>query len=236
MWIAFLDHLAYDLDSFWHRASPVSKVVFLILAISAIIISTKSLYLAALFVLFLLLMSLSNLPVFTLSLLLLYPLFFGLVFSLSRVGEAATFPLVTLLRAVTAAEAVLLVLATTHYVDLFAVLQIVLPYTISDTMFITYRSFFMILDSLRNTVNIARLRGAYSFFTIFRNLRLAGRVLGHSLIHAYQTNETTQRALILRGYEGRIITSRSALRLSHYDFVIFFLGILLLVLAVVGVG
>lgn len=236
MWIAYLDHLAYNLDSLWHRASAISKVIFLAFAISAVIVSKNSLFLFFLLLFIFILMSISRLPVFSLSVLLLYPLFFGLVFAFSRIGEAAAFPVATLLRAVTAAAAILLVLSTTHYPDFFAVLQYAFPLNIGDIMFVTYRSFFLILDSFRNTINIARLRAAYRFLALFRNLTLAGRVLGHSLIHAYENNETTQLAMRVRGYEGRIATSKEALRLKPYDFLIFFLGVLLLLLAVVFNG
>lgn len=236
MWIAFLDHLAYNLDSLWHRASPISKVIFLAFVISAVIVSKNSLFLLFLLLFIFMLMGVSGLPVLSLSVLLIYPLFFGLVFAFSRLGEAAALPVVTLLRAVTAAAAILLVLSTTHYADFFAVLQYALPLNIGDIMFVTYRSFFLILDSFRNAIKIARLRGGYRLLGFLRNLTLAGRVLGHSLIHAYEVNETTDLSMKVRGYEGRIATSKESLKLKPYDFVVFFLGPLLLFLAVVFNG
>lgn len=234
MWIAFLDHLSYNLDSFWHRTNAFSKIIFLIFVITAVIFSTNSFFILAVFLLLLLFMKLSHLPVLRLGVLLLYPLFFGLVFALSRIGEAAAFPVVTLLRAVTAASAILLVLSTTPYVTFFATLQHGLPMAIGDVLLITYRSFFLMLDSFRNTIKMARLRGAYRFLGLTRNLSLAGRLLGHSFIHAYEANETTQLAMNVRGYEGQIVTAKRPTAIRINDFLAIGFGILLLVLGVIA--
>ena len=233
MWISLLDYLAYSLDSFWHRASAFSKILFLGFTIISVVISTNPYFIISVFVLILIFMFASRLPVLTLSILLLYPLFFGIVFAVSRVGEAASLPIVTILRSVTAASAVLLVISTTNYVDLFSTLQKVMPVSIGDAMFITYRSFFIILDSFRNTIKIARLRGAYRFFGLVRNLFYGGRVLGHSFINAYETNEITQLAMSVRGYEGRIVSSAKRKGKTLNDVIIILLGIVIFILAVI---
>ena len=233
MWIALLDHLAYNIDSFWHRANAFSKIIFLALVIISVVISTNTFYVASVFVMVIILMAASRLPVLRLSILLIYPLFFGVVFAISGVGEAAGFPILTILRAVTTASAVLLVIATTNYVDFFAALQRVFPLTIGDVMFITYRTFFVILDSFANTIKIARLRGAYSFLGLIRNLFYGGRVLGHSFIDAYETNQTTQMAMNVRGYQGRIVGSTKKRSIKINDVLIILLGTALFVAAVV---
>ncbi|MCL2503735.1 MAG: ATP-binding cassette domain-containing protein [Coriobacteriia bacterium] len=100
----------------------------------------------------------SKLPMGTLLSLALYPAVFSAFFAL----VAAQGPLdsaIIVARAVTSALAALLIVLTTPYPRLFAPFSRVLPPLVSDSLLMTYRSLFFLLDRFEHMRTAVRLRG-----------------------------------------------------------------------------
>jgi len=58
-----------------------------------------------------------------------------------------------------AALAMVLLIGTTSYPQLFAVLGRVLPRVVADALLMTYRTFFMLLEAMDHLITALRLRG-----------------------------------------------------------------------------
>ncbi|MBE0448066.1 MAG: hypothetical protein IBX64_08220 [Actinobacteria bacterium] len=230
--ISFIDNLAYNKDSIMHRASALSKVLMVALIISAVVISIDiPVFLVALTFLIVALL-ISDLPVLRVLVFAGYALVFSLIFAISSVGGTLS-PVIIILKAVTAAVSLLLLITTTPYPQIFGLFQKVLPMILIDAMLVTYRSFFIIIEQISRLLTAIRVRGGYSPVKIARNLNTMGRILGHGFIHAWELSENMQNAMYVRGYRGGLPVSSIARPVSRYDLLPLFIGATVFILAVV---
>lgn len=229
--ISFIDNLAYNKDSVIHRASALSKILMVILVISAVVISTDIYtYIFALSFLIVALL-VANLPVFRVLSFAGYALVFSLVFAISSIGEEGLSPAIIVLKAVMAAMSLLLLITTTPYPQIFAILQRVLPTVLVDIMLVTYRSFFILTEQISRLLIAIRVRGGYDPLKVARNLGATGRIIGHGFIHAWELAEHMQDAMFVRGYKGRLPVSTTRI-ISKYDVLPLLIGSTVLALAV----
>lgn len=212
MKITFVDRNAVLGTSFLHAAAPESKMTAAALLLLAAVTAGR------LELLFLLLPVLSILLLATgtgagqQAVFLVYPLFFGFLFGRVLMGFSGPLLVLILLRACCAVFVLLLLISTTPYIQLFAVLNRVLPPVLVDIMFLTYRAFFILAERTRETVTALRLKGGFDFHSLGNSLKNAARILGFALVNAVEMNEKCYRILLLRGYEGGIIPSRDGFR------------------------
>lgn len=231
--ISFIDNLAYNIDSVMHRASALSKIIMVVLVITTVIISANPVPLAFALILLILTILVSNLPVARVISLAAYAFFFSLIFALSQVGGGIIGPLVIVLKAVTAAVSLILLITTTPYPQVFAILQRVLPAILVDAMLVTYRSFFIIIGQIDSRLSVMRIRGGYSPLSIVKNLGSTGRIVGHGVIHAWELSEAMQDAMFVRGYKGKLPLAFSWSYISGYDIFPLLVGSVILAAAVI---
>jgi cobalt/nickel transport system permease protein len=173
--------------------------------VGAVVAAHNWTVLAIVYVALFLAIATARLPVVKIALVGAYPAVFTILFALSQTGGWPVVLLV-LVRALTAALAMLLLIATTPYVDIFAALGRVLPSLLADGLLMTYRSFFILLDTFGKLVMGIRLRGAYSPFKL-KGFSEMAEVVGITFLHALDLAEHSHAALHLRGYSGRIPSS-----------------------------
>jgi cobalt/nickel transport system permease protein len=153
--------------------------------------------------------------VFKIALVGAYPALFTILFALSQTGGWPVVLLV-LLRALTAAMAMLLLITTTPYVDIFAALGRILPSLLADGLMMTYRSFFILLETFGKLLTGIRLRGAYSPWKP-KGFSQMAEVIGITFLHALDLAEHSHAVLHLRGYSGRIPASRRWQQVNRND-------------------
>ncbi|MDI6816892.1 MAG: energy-coupling factor transporter transmembrane component T [Actinomycetota bacterium] len=229
--IAFIDNLAYNRDSVMHRASAVSKVLMVALVIAAVVISTEVVVFIMALAFLLMAFLISNLPVLRILPFAGYALVFSLVFAVSSTGGGIT-PLVIMLKAVTAAVAMLLLITTTPYPQIFALGRKIFPTILIDAMLVTYRSFFILMEQVERVIIALRMRGAYSPLRVAGNLNIMGKVIGHGFIHAWELSENMQNAMLIRGYRGGMPVSATRKYSIKYSLLPVLLGASVLVVAV----
>lgn len=219
-----MDYLATSRDSFFHRASAISKMFFSATIIVAIVVSNSPFFLGALLFFLIFLLKLLGQPVLKILGMTLYVAVFAIIFAISQVAGPSLWPLVIVLKAITAALSVLTLLTTTNYFDIFAVFSRFLPKLIADSLFMTYRSFFILLRELSNSITAIKVKGGLSPRKMVANLRNLGGVLGVLLINAIDLSSRSSKILAIRGYKGGI-SKRGVLRgASRYDLVPLMLG------------
>lgn len=229
MELAQVDQWAVGGRSAWHRASALGKLVATVLLIAAVVMARDWRVLAAVYIAVFLAIAAARLPVLKIALLGAYPALFTILFALSQTGGWDVVLLV-LMRALAAALVMLLLITTTPYVDIFAALGRVLPSLLADGLLVTYRSFFVLLETFGRLVMGLRLRGAYSRYKLKGFTQMA-EVVGVTFLRALDLAEHSHSVLRLRGYSGHIPASRRWRQVNANDLLPLTLGVGALALA-----
>ncbi len=231
MELAQIDQWATGGASAWHRASALGKLIGTALLIATVVSANDWRVLVAVYLAILAAVATARLPVVKIVLVGAYPALFTLIFALSQSGGWDVVLLI-LARALTAALAMLLLITTTPYVEIFAALGRIMPAIIADGLFVTYRSFFILLETFGRLVMGLKLRGGYSRWK-WQGFTQMAEVIGVTLLNALDLAEHSQATLRLRGYAGRIPASQRWRQVNANDVLPVGLGVLALVLAIV---
>ena len=214
--ISAIDRLAYEGKSLLHRASPFSKV-FMMAAILASVILTSDLRLVlGLYLLGLALIAVARLPILRMMALAAYPAAFAFLFALSQMDAGWQRPLLIVLKAQAAAISLLLLLGTTSYPHVFGLISYLMPRVLSDSLLLTYRLFFILLELIDRFLSAIRLRGGLSSFRLSTNLRNIALGLGRLLVFSFERSQRLYDVMNLRGYRGQIVP-RAQLRVGGDD-------------------
>lgn len=179
---------------------------------------------------------LARLPFTKIFLLSLYPVIFGLVFAFSSYNGNWVFFFFVILKVVVASSTMLLFVSTTPYPRIFGSLGRVAPSAIIATLFLIYRSIFILLDTLESLYTTMKLRGGFSLRSPIRSLKSLSRNLGYLMIKAVDISERMYEIMELRGFDGRIRYRPPAVQvdipatLSVLGFELLLLGLLVLAL------
>lgn len=202
--VATVDLWATSGRSYLHRASPAAKLIAAALLLAGVILVLNVLVVATVFVLVLAVARRSGIPVGRFTLAALYPGIFALLFALAQFHGDFFIPATTIAKAVTAASVVVLLIATTPYPRLFAALRPVLPDTIVEVLYVTYRSVFILLRVLGDAFTSVRLRGGSAGAGLRARLRNVAAALAVGAVYSFDVSERTYAVMRLRGYSGRI--------------------------------
>lgn len=205
--IAAIDFWANSGRSTLHRASALGKGIAALAFVAAAVVATSPYLLVVIYLLLVAGVFCTRLPASRLLLIAAYPVVFALLFAVSRWDGRLETPVLILLKALTAAQAMVLLITTTPYPDLFAALGRGLPGVLADGLFITYRSFFLLLREMDRMLTALRLRGGLRSGRIVASTANVSRALGMLLVRAVDLAERLYSVLKARGYRGRIYAS-----------------------------
>lgn len=230
--IAFIDQLAANGRTPMHSAPAVAKLISSGLLLAAAISASTPIAAGAVVaaVAGLCLATRQRLqPLVTMA---LYPVVFAVIFAMGWITSAPAFAAVIVLRALSAGLIAALLITTTTFVDIFAVISRFMPGPVGDGLFMAYRAFFILLDELGQITQAIRLRGGAGP-TLGIQLRTYGEALGLVVIHATDMTERMYRMMVVRGYSGRIQSSQPAQSMTalHYAIVAYSGAVLALILA-----
>lgn len=234
--IAVIDNWANNYSSPLHRASALGKGVAVGLVIGAVVVAWNPFQLLGIYLILLAGVAFSRLPFRGLVSLAAYPVLFAVLFAVSRWDGTWTTPAVILLKSLTAAQAMVLLIATTPYPDVFTAIGKILPRLLADALFVTYHSLFLLIEQLGHMLTSIRLRGGLRRDQPVASISNVARSLGMLLIRAIDLAERLYQVLLIRGYRGRIVTSARWRAVCRDDVVPVALGGALLACSLIGVA
>lgn len=213
---AQVDYLASAGASVWHRASAVTKLVAAMAAVGGAVFAPGWPALALLLATAVALVVSARLPLRLLLAALTAPLLFALVFVAAAWDGHVEHALLLLLRPVIASVMGLWLVGTTPYPDLFAPLSRVLPRSVGDGLFLTYRAVFALLDRVERVWKALFLRGALQG-PLRRRAGMMGEAVGTVVLYGFERSHRLYQVMHLRGHSGRICGCRHWLELRRED-------------------
>jgi energy-coupling factor transporter transmembrane protein EcfT len=186
--------------------SPKAKLVAFALVLAAVIVSTNLLIVITVVLVLLGVMFAMRLPARPMLALAAYPGLFAALFAFAASSSWVTAALIVA-KAVTAALAAVLLMFTTPYPQVFAPLQRMLPVVIGDSLLMTYRSLFLLLERFGHVLTAARLRAGIAGADPVRSARAITRSLGAVLLYSIDLSQRTYDVMQLRGYDGRLVVT-----------------------------
>ncbi|KUO51728.1 MAG: hypothetical protein APF76_15190 [Desulfitibacter sp. BRH_c19] len=229
MHISEMDHIANNGHSFFHRAGVLAKMFFTLIMLTAIIIANTINTLALLIIILMGMFLVTRVPLLKVGHLAVYPAFFSVLFAIIKFQESLTSGLIVVLKALGAALTMIFLISTTSYVEIFAVLSLVLPRLLVDIFFFTYRAIFILLDKAQNLFTSIKLRGGYRPFSMIMNIKNLPKLIGTLLIHSFEMGERMHKIYSLRGYNGHIYVQFKWWPLNSSDIIIFTISIGILI-------
>ncbi|MCL4534643.1 MAG: ATP-binding cassette domain-containing protein [Bacteroidetes bacterium] len=202
--IASIDYWANSGTSPLHRGSALAKGIAALAFVAAVVVTSSPYLLATLYLLLLVGVFASRLPARKLMMIAAYPTLFALLFAASQWNGNFAGPITILLKALTAAQAMVLLITTTPYPDIFAGVGRLMPGLLADGLFLTYRSFFLLLSEMGRVLTALRLRGGLRKGRYLSNAANLARALGMLLVRAIDLSERLYGVLRVRGYRGRL--------------------------------
>ncbi len=200
--ITAVDRSAISGHTLLHRAAPSSKLVATALLLTAVVNVNDPFVAAGLALSLTGAAAAVRLPLRQMLVLALYPALFALVFAFAAAADVTLGALV-MLKAVTAALAVVTLMFSTPYPQVFAPIQRVAPQVVGDTLLMTYRSLFILADKFSDLSRAIRLRAGLSRRQPVRAAVATVRALGGLLLYSLDLSQREYDILYLRGYEGR---------------------------------
>jgi cobalt/nickel transport system permease protein len=213
---AQVDYLASAGSTVWHRASAVTKLAAAIATVGGAVFAPSWVALVALFATAIALVVTARLPVRLILAAVATPLVFALLFVAAAWDGNVAHAAVSLVRPVVASVTALWLVGTTPYPDLFAPLSRVLPRTVGDSLFLTYRAVFALLGRVERVWKALFLRGALQG-PVRRRAGMMGEAVGTVVLYGFERSHRLYEVMHLRGHSGRICGCRHWLELRRED-------------------
>jgi len=200
MKITDLDYYATFGNTFLHKVAAKHKLLNAIIILCAVFYAKNVYSLAIMYFLLIIYLVFSGLPRLKFFKLSLYPLIFTAIFlySIENLTYLTAFKLV--LRVLCISTTFVYLIFTTPYIQIFKVLSGFLPDIIVNILFNTYRSLFIINNTLENLLTTIRLRGRLSIFRPVFAIKTIGNLIGFFVIKSIETSEKMYDGIKLRGY------------------------------------
>lgn len=226
--VARIDHWAASGSGPLHRSSPIAKIVFLLLVVSAAVIAKNPYALMMGYGTLLVVAALSGLPWPRVMALSWYAAVFALLYSLSIRGGVWIRALF-IVKAITPSCAMLMLIVSTPYPKIFSLLSSVLPEIIAAGLFMTYRTLFILLDMMDNFAAAIRLRGGFSPGSLYKNGSNISKGIAMLLVRAVERASRIYAVMVVRGYSGSM-AEKTPVRLHPEDWLPIATGAVVLLL------
>lgn len=229
--VARIDFWAASGRGPFHRASTPSKILFLLLTVAAAVTAKTPYPLIAGYMLILVSVAASGMPWIRMVVLSLYALLFAILYAISLRGGALLYALL-IFKAITPALAMLALIVSTPYPKIFALLSAALPETLAAGLFMTYRTFFILLNMMDNFGAAIRLRGGFSPGSLYKNSSNIAKGVGMLLVKAVEHASRLYAVMAVRGYSGRM-AEKGVERFRAADWLPLATGSLVLALSII---
>lgn len=226
--VAIIDYYANHGTSFLHRARTLSKIVFAVLSIASVVITSDLYLLLGIYVSLAALVIWSRLPIMRILSIAAYPAIFALIFAAASWNGSCVRAGVIILKALTAALTMVILIVTTPYPDIFVSIRPVLPKIIAEALVLTYRSIFILLELMNNLVKALRVRGGLTRRRYVNNLVNFSSGIGLLLIRGLDLSEKFYGVMAVRGYGGKTSAAERGEKFSVNDVTIALIGLVIL--------
>jgi len=206
--ISKIDYWATSGTSFLHRAAVVSKLLATAFVIAGVILAGDVAVLAGLYLMVMVTVRAARLPLVKVMLISLFPGLFAVLYAISQAGAGWTLPAVIIMKALTAASAMILLISTTPYTSVVGFMGRLMPRVVADGLFMTYRSFFILLELMDHFLKALKLRGGFQPHRLIRNARNVAAGVGMLFIRAFDKSQRLYDVMSIRGYSGRLAATR----------------------------
>jgi len=204
MHLSLLDQLSNNGNSFFHKATPIAKIIMTALIVSSMIVTKDMLQLLIIIAILTGFFTMAKLPLKEIGHLCLIPAFFSTLFALFEMQHSIDAGLIIIFRGVGSALAMIFLISTTSYIDIFSVFSLFTPTLMLDLLIFTYRSFFILLDRVNNLLKSIKLRGGLRPFSILANVRSLSGMAAVLLLNTFEMGERMYKIYSLRGYNGSV--------------------------------
>ena len=225
--VAIIDYYANHGTSFMHRAKAFWKIVFAALVIASIILTNEFYILLGIYFSLVTIAVWTNLPVSRILTIAAYPAIFALIFAFALWNGSWIRAGVIMLKALSAALTMVLLIVTTPYPEIFNVIRPVLPKVIAEGMFVTYRSVFILLELTDELIKGLKVRGGLTRRKYISNIKNFATGIGLLLVKGIDFSEKFYGVMTVRGYGGRISSTRTKSLISVNDLIALVIGALL---------
>jgi energy-coupling factor transporter transmembrane protein EcfT len=199
-----IDYISVSRQSWLHRLPAFVKLMVLVTVI-VMLLRIESIWFMVGVLLFMIAMALvARIPIKVYLPLFLYPVVFLAIISLSIEDFSLNAVGLLVLRVLSVTSSVVLFFLTTSYPVIFGMLSRILPAFLVAALFFSYRSIFVIADSIEDTRTALRLRGGSSWRHPIATLRYFGTALGHIFVHAIDMSQRIADGLAVRGFANKI--------------------------------
>jgi energy-coupling factor transporter transmembrane protein EcfT len=226
--VARIDHWAASGSGPFHRASIVSKMLFLVAVVSAAVVSRNPYPLMTGYGILLMVAATAKLPWVRVAVLSWYGALFATLYAISLKGgvwAAALF----IMKAITPAFAVLMIIVSTPYPRIFSLISVFLPEVLAAGLYMTYRTLFILLDMMGNFAAAIRLRGGFSPGSLYKNNANISRGIGMLLVRAVERASRLYAVMTVRGYNGSM-ADKGSIRFRREDWLPLSTGTVVIVL------
>lgn len=228
--IGAIDYFANSGNSFLHRASTKYKIIFVALVIVSVVITDDFKLLLSVYLVLTAFITLTRLPVLKIISIALYPGMFALLFAIASWNGNWIGSGVIVLKALDTALAMVLLIVTTPYPNIFAALRPLLPKIVVEGLFLTYRSIFILLELIDNLIKALRLRGGLTPGRYLKNIINFSSGIGLLLVRGFDLSERFYGVMRIRGYNGKMAEIESK-KLGKRDAAPILVGILVFALS-----
>jgi cobalt/nickel transport system permease protein len=228
--VAKVDYWAASGTGPFQRASIVAKLGFLLLVLVAALAAKNPYSLALGYIVLLLIAAASRLPWLRMMGLSLYAAVFTVLYIVSLRGGMLAHA-VLIVKAITPALAVLMLIVSTPYPRIFSLLSAVLPEILAAGLFMTYRTLFILLDMMDNFVAAIRLRGGFSPGSLYKNSANISKGIGMLLVRAVERSSRLYAVMVVRGYSGSM-AEQGTVKLHREDWLPLGTGMAVLLLVI----
>lgn len=230
--VARIDYWASSGSGVFHKASVPAKLCFVMMIVAAAVVSRSAAALGLGYAILLITASLAGLPAKRIAPLSFYAAIFAALYGLSLRGVAASVYLLVILKAITPALSVLMLISSTPYPRIYSLAAAILPEMLAAGLFMTYRSFFILLDLMNNFVVALRLRAGIGRGRIFRTVLAIPRGIAMLLVSAVERSSRLYAVMTVRGYSGSMAEKERWL-FTWYDWLPLAAGAAILTLAII---
>lgn len=227
--------------SFLSMTSPWTKLIGLIAVILILTIAQSVELLVVLYAFIIFLYWRSNLPIrklfdwcllpilFVLSLVILLMwnepgvLLFSLKlpwFSLTLTDNGLLLLIRLLLKALISMTSSILLLMTTKYAYLSAIIYRIFPFPVDQIFLMSYRFLFITLDMIDSMIRAFKSRGGGLIKSMSRQSQTFAEIFALVFIRSYDQAERVNKAMESRGYDGTYTTSTEIPQMKHIEYTV----------------
>ncbi len=225
--VAIIDYYANHGKSFLHKAKAFWKIIFAALIIASIIITNEFYLLLCIYIALVTIAIWTKLSVTKILTIATYPAIFALIFAIASWNGSWLRAGVIMLKALSAALTMVILIVTTPYPDVFNAIRPAVPKIIAEGLFVTYRSVFILLELTDDLIKGLKVRGGITRRKYISNVKNFSSGIGLLIVRGFDYSEKFYGVMNVRGYGGKISSGNTQNGIGRNDVIALIIGILI---------